>query len=119
VANAAPAEPVAPDAEPDGKAIAASVAAVATVSVPATAAIVSLFRFRVKICRSRDKVTLQLVTAAVNGARRDFLRPGRARRHPDGVAGRSLDGGGTGQGAGPHRGGPPSSRALTTIHPAG
>ena len=40
----------------------AAEAMVATVSVPARAAIVSLFRFRVMMRRSRDKVTLRLVT---------------------------------------------------------
>jgi hypothetical protein len=57
VVNAVPAD------GPAGKAVAAADAAVATLRVPATAMMVSLFRFRVMI-RSRDKVTLRLIAHA-------------------------------------------------------
>jgi hypothetical protein len=48
---------------PDGQAAAAADAAVAMLRAPATAMMVSLFRFRVMI-RSRDKVTLRLIARA-------------------------------------------------------
>ena len=58
VANAVPAFPT---GAPDGQTAAAAVAAVATLSALATATMVSLFRFRVMIRRSRDKVTLRSI----------------------------------------------------------
>jgi hypothetical protein len=57
-----------------GQAAAAADPAVAMVTAPATAMMVSLFRFQVMI-RSRDKMTLRLVAALMNHAARDFLHP--------------------------------------------
>ena len=60
--------------DPDGQDAAAADAAVATVSVPAAAAMMSLFRFRVMV-RSRDKVTLRLIARAAGSAVRDVPPP--------------------------------------------
>jgi hypothetical protein len=86
----------APDAgaEPAGKAAAAAEAAMTTVRVPAAAAMMSLFRFRLMI-RWRDKVTLRSIARAAEGARSAmFVRPWL----PSSQAARR----GAGQGTGPH-----------------
>ena len=60
--------------DPDGQDAAAADAAVATVSVPAAAAMVSLFRFRVMVW-SGDKVALRLIARAAGSAVRDVPPP--------------------------------------------
>jgi hypothetical protein len=115
VANAEPAEL---DGTPDGQTAAAAEAAVATVSVPATAAIVSLLRFRVMIRRSRDKVTLQSI--ARGHARRVARLPspwGCPAPHRR-AAGRLLVDVARVKALDRIGGGPPSSRALTSTNHA-
>ena len=94
---------------------AAAEAAVATVSVPATAAIVSLFRVRVMIRRSSDKVILQPVTRGQARLAARLPSPCGAGAATGGGA--IARGRGAGQGTGPH-GAASSSRALTTTHHA-
>jgi hypothetical protein len=57
-----------------GQAAAAADPAVAMLTAPATAMMVSLSRFQ-KMIRSRDKMTLRLVAPLMNHAARDFLHP--------------------------------------------
>jgi hypothetical protein len=114
VANAGPAGL----AEPDGQTAAAADAAVATVSVPATAAIVSLLRFRVMIRRSRDKVTLQSIARGRDRRLARLPSPWGARRRNDGRRGGCSW---TWRGSGRSTASvavPPSSRALTTTNHA-
>jgi hypothetical protein len=94
-----------------------AVAAAATLSAPAAATTVSLLRFRVMIRRSRDKVTL-----------RSTARPRSARRAtcfaPYGPGPRNGGGpqlGNVARVRAPGRAvrGSPTSRTLTSTHPAG
>ena len=86
--------------------VAAAVATVATLSAPAAATMVSLFRFRVMIRRSRDKVTLRSIARgrARHGARRASPRTTRRYLTERRAVARGR---GAGQGAG---------RLIAAIH---
>jgi hypothetical protein len=63
---------------------AAAEAAVATLSAPATATMVSLFRFRVMIRRSRDKVTLRSIARGRNRHGARLASPSAAQHRTNG-----------------------------------